>query len=164
MLLKTAIKKLEESKEFKEFIKENKNHYLAHAFTIIDKIQQNWQIGYYGKETDKVVVFEVGKNISRFPEEEVFKKPEHKVKPLNLKKIKLTLEEALNIAEKLVSEKYSYETINKTIVIVQNLETEMYNLTLVTQTLHIINIKIDAHTGTILKEFRQSVMGLNRDN
>ncbi|NQU98749.1 hypothetical protein HQ533_04735 [Candidatus Woesearchaeota archaeon] len=162
MLLKTAIKNIEASKEFKDFKKNNQDFYLVHAFTLIDKVQQDWQVGYYSKTKDKVVVFLTGKEITKSPEEEVFKKPGHKVKELNMKNIKLNLEQAIKKANELVKKKYSAELVNKTICILQNLETELYNLTLVSQAFNIINIKIDAKTGEVLHESRQSILGLKK--
>ncbi|MBU0472211.1 MAG: hypothetical protein KKF89_01065 [Nanoarchaeota archaeon] len=162
MLLKKAIEKIESSKAFKDFKEENPEFYLAHAFTIIDKIQQEWQVGYYGKKRDKVVVFITGETITKSPEEEIFKKPGHHVKELDLKKVKLTLETAINKAEELVKKKYSAEIVNKIICILQNLETELYNLTLITQAFNIINIRIDAKNGEVLRESRQSILGLKK--
>ncbi|MFC2134548.1 hypothetical protein ACFLTH_08020 [Bacteroidota bacterium] len=163
MLLKVAIKKLEESKEFKEFKKENPEFYLAHAFTIIDKIQTDWQIGYFGNKHEKVVVFMVGKEISQSAEEEVFKKPEDRVKKLDMNNVKIDLEKAFEICEKLLEEKYKGEIINKTIAILQNLETELYNITLVCQSMNLINVKIDANNEKILHESRESIMGLKKE-
>lgn len=159
MELKTAIEKLEQSELFSEFKKENPDYYLAHAFTIVDKVQMDWQIGYYGKKKDNVFVFEVGAEVSKHPQSEVFKKPGTIVKELKLDDVRISLEQAVNITDELVKEKYSFETITKTIVIIQNLEKEIYNLTLVTATFHIINVKIDTITGEIISEVRESILG-----
>jgi len=180
MLLKTAVKKIESSKVFKDFKNRNPDFYLAHAFTIIDKIQQDWQTGYYSRTKDKVVVFMIGKetqsrksagmpkekllSITRSQEEEVFKKPGERVKKLDLKKVKINLEKAIDISEKLLKKKYPAEIVTKTIVILQHLETELYNLTLVTKSLNIINIKIDANNGKVLHESRQSILGLKKND
>lgn len=163
MILKKAIEKIEASEEFKKFKKENPDFYLAHAFTMVEKVQQDWQVGYYSKTKDMVVVFIVSKTVEMSPEEEVFKKPGKVVKKLDMKKVKLGLEKAIDISNKVMDEKYSAELVNKTIIILQNIETEMYNITLVTHTLNIINIKIDAKSGEVLSEARQSIMGLKRD-
>lgn len=162
MLLKKAIKILEASKEFKKFQKKNPDFYLVHAFTIIENIQEDWQVGYYSKTKDRVVVFMVGKKITLSPEEEVFKKPEKKVSKLNIKKVKINLEKAVEKAQALVDTKYKGEIVNKTIVIVQNLKKELYNITLVTLAMNIINIRVDASNGDILHHTRQSIMGLGK--
>ncbi|MFH1590142.1 MAG: hypothetical protein ABIB43_06260 [archaeon] len=163
MILKKAIEKIESSDVFKAFKKDNPDFYLAHAFTIIERVQQEWQVGYYSKTKDKVVVFLAKKEIEKSPEEEVFKKPGKKVKELKLANIKVGLERAIDISNKVIDEKYSAEYLTKTIVILQNLETEMYNLTLVSQSMNIINIKIDAKSGKVLSEGRQSIMGLRKE-
>jgi hypothetical protein len=164
MLLKEAIKKLESTKEFKDFLKEGSDCYLAHAFTMLDNDKSDWQIGYYNKDHDRVVIFEVGDDsLIRHPEDELFKKTNKAVKKLDMSKVNIDLEKALNIAEDLRKEKYSSEIVNKKIIIIQNIETQMYNLTLVTHTFNIINIKIDASSGDIISESRQSILGLRKE-
>ncbi len=159
MELKNAIDKLKLSEEFTKFKEENSNYYLAHAFSIVDTEEIEWQVGYYGVEKDNVIVFEVGDIVTVHPQSEVFKKPGTTVKELKLEDIKISLKQAAEIADELVKKKYSAETINKTIAIIQNLELPLYNLTLVTATFHIINIKINADTGEIISETRESIMG-----
>jgi len=159
MKLKEGIAKLEGSKVFKDFLDENPDHYLAHAFMMYGT--DEWQIGYYGKKEDKVVVFMVqeGEDVKRNPAEEVFKKPESKIKELNLEDVKIDLEEAIGIADKLMKEKYPVENVTKTIVIVQNLDKVVYNLTIVTHTFNIINVKINAGSGEIISESKHSILG-----
>ena len=164
MLLKKAIEILEKSKEFKDFQKENPDFYLAHAFTIIDKIQEDWQIGYYSKTKDRVVVFVVGKEITISPEEEVFKKTKKKINGLDMNNVKIDLEKAVEKAQTLVDAEYKGEIVNKTIVIVQNLKKEQYNMTLVSLAMNIINIRVDASNGEILHHSRQSIMGLGKQD
>lgn len=163
MLLKVAVENIENSEVFKSFKEKNPEFYLAHAFTTIDNIQGNWLVGYYSKSKDKAVVFEADKEIKRHPEEDIFKEPDKKVEELDLKKVKISLEKALAKAENLKIEKYSAETVKKIIVILQKLETELYNLTLVTETFNMINVKIDANTGDVISESITSILGLKKD-
>ena len=162
MLLKKAIDKIEGSKVFKDFKKENTEYYLAHAFTMIDKVQGDWQVGYCNKN-DKVVVFEAGKEVEKKPEEKIFKKPDDTVNKLDLKKVELDLEKGVEIAEDLLEEKYKGEFVTKIIAILQNLETELYNITLVTQSFNLVNVRVDAKTGKVLKHSKESILGLKKN-
>jgi|FLOH01.1.fsa_nt_gi hypothetical protein len=163
MLLKKALEKLQENKEFKNYTNKHKESFLSHAFTMVDKVQGSWQIGYCNPKTDKVIVFEIDKEIDVKPEEDIFKKPGQKVKPLDLSKVKLNLEQVMKITNDLVEKNHSAEIVNKTIVILQNLGKNLYNLTLVCQSFNIINIRIDATSGEILLETKQSIMGLRKE-
>ena len=162
MELKNAIKKLESSEVFKKFIQKNPHYKLAHAFTMVDKVQGPWQIGYYSQEKDRVVTFEVDKHITQSGEEEVFKKPGKKVKSLNLDNVKITLEKAVQIAEDTTKKKYPNETTTKIIVILQTLDHEIYNITLTTETFNMINMRIDAETGEVAACIIQSILSLKR--
>ena len=158
MKLKNAVKQVEESRIFQAFKKENPHYYLAHVFCTIGK-GESLQVGYYSPDTDRVVVFNVGEEISQAPAEEVFK--EHPtVLKLDLGQVQISLEEALNIADDFHRKKHPAELINQKIVILQNLNGLVYNITHVTRTFNIFNIKIDAVTGNVVSEHTQSILGL----
>jgi hypothetical protein len=149
MVLDKVMKQLESSKIFKEWRKENENYYLVHAFLMIDpKVKQVWQIGYYNKKNDKIVTFDVGDEIFQNPESDVFKK-EGVVNPLDLKKVKVDYNKALKIAEKFAKEHYPNYKIGKKILILQNLDKEVWNMTFVGISFETLNIKIDAKEGKI---------------
>lgn len=164
MEVKKAIKKLEGSEEFKEFIKENPHYELAHAFTMINSVQGPWQIGYYSKEKDKVVVFEVDKKITRGEEEEVFKEPGKKVNGLDLEEVDITLEKAIDIANKTCKKKYPAEKVNKTIAILQTLKKAVFNITLTTASFNMINMRINAQTGKVENINIQSILTLGKND
>ena len=162
MELKTAVKKLEASTIFKEFLKKNSDFFLAHCFTLVEQVQGPWQIGYYSPKKDRVVVFEVDKEISESGEEEVFKKPGKVVKELKLKNVKVSAEKAVKIAEKLCKDNYPNELVKQTIIILQNLETKLYNITFTTETFNLINTHIDANSGKVMSHKIDSILSLKR--
>ena len=92
MELKSAFKKLKESKEFKDLSKENKDIYFSYALIMLeDNKSIPWQLGFYHKSTDKMITFIVDKNeIKMEKEEEIFKKPGMEVKPLDIEKAKIS--------------------------------------------------------------------------
>ena len=126
MILKNTIKKVEESKAFKDFIKENPEFYLAHCFTMLDENDKKyeWQIGYYSLKKDKLVVFETVPDIKLLEQDDAFTR-ENIVKKLDMKLVKVSLGKALEICDKLVKEKYSAQTITKRIIILQTLDKQI---------------------------------------
>ena len=54
----SKLKSLEKNPEFKDWQKQHKNHYLVHAFKLLDEPNKSiWQIGYYDKESDTITTF-----------------------------------------------------------------------------------------------------------
>jgi len=76
MELKPALKKLEESREFKKWRQKNKSTYFSYAFKILQEMDPDeWQIGFYNKKKDKITTFMIGSgSINVRAEEEIFKK------------------------------------------------------------------------------------------
>jgi len=165
MNLKQIVKNVESSKAFKQFIKAHPDYFLAHCFAMLVEGEKEkdikWELGYYSEKTDKVVVFETEPKINMRPEEDAFKK-EGTIKKFDISKIKINISKALKICGELVDKKYPNRSITKKIIIMQNLEKEIYNITLVTLSFDILNIRIDASTGEILSDNIQSIMGLGR--
>jgi uncharacterized membrane protein YkoI len=69
---------------------------------------------------------------------------------------------ALKACDELVASKYPGKSVTKRIIILQNLEAQVYNITLVTLSFDIINIKVDAVTGKVLADNIQNIMSLGR--
>ena len=158
MEVKTVIEKLESDSEFKAWKEKNKNTFLAHIFRMIDEANKDiWQIGYYNEKTDKITTFLVEEtggeyNITIGPESEVFKKEETRINPLDLKKVKVDITEAMHNAQEFQKEKYKGSGPAKVIVILQNLKSGLvYNITFITQTFDTLNMKVSADTGKIVK-------------
>jgi len=95
MNLKETLKTLEESPEFTAWKVDHKNNYLVHAFTIFESenIQEDWQIGYYDKDSDRITVFVVGEKITKNPETEAFKEQGKIIKELKLEDYKIEAKE-----------------------------------------------------------------------
>jgi hypothetical protein len=163
MNLKDTIKKVEKSRAFKDFIKDNPEFYLAHCFTMLDENDKKyeWQVGYYSLKKDKLVVFETVPGIKLLDQDDAFTR-ENIVKKLDMKLVKISLGKALEICDGLVKEKYSAQTITKRIIILQTLEKQIYNMTLITMSYSILNIKIDAGSGEIISHNLQSILSLGK--
>lgn len=158
-----VINTIENSKEFKDFIKKDSHYYLVHVFTTTDAEQFDdgiWQIGYYSKDTDKIVVFENNNDaISMHPPEEALKKEEY-IQKLDLHKLKIPKSEAIKKCQDTLKEHYPRELYSKAICLLQNLPEfgNVWNITIVTLAMSVINIKIDAITGKVVKHDKQNLM------
>lgn len=158
MEFKKAVDRLLKSKEFKEWKHTCKNSHLAHGFISVDDNDQ-WQIGYYNKETDKITSFVMGSEIVINPEENIFKEEHTEVKELDLDKINVDESKALEIAENLQQTYYSSDPPMKKILIIQNIDLgQIWNITFITRTFKTLNMKIDAETGRIIEHKATSIM------
>lgn len=148
-----ALEKLESSVEFNEWKKGNKDYYLVHGFTMLGSYKEdpmNWQIGYYNEKEDKVVPIEVAGDINVGEPQLAFKKKES-INKLEIKNLKITAKQALDDSEKARLEKYAKEKVMKIFLVLQNLDGVgiVWNVTMATQSLNTLNIKVDAETGEI---------------
>jgi Zn-dependent metalloprotease len=142
---------VQNSKEFKEWHKKNSDFYLCSFFTILN--EQGWQVDYYSPSKDRIASFTYDKKIKILDtDSKIFKKEGLKVDKLNLDDIKINLKKALDIVIKLRDKKYKNEKANKIIIILQNIKKPLWNITYLTSTFNILNVKIDAKSGKILEE------------
>ena len=162
MELNPAFKKLKESKEFKEWNKKNKDTYLSYAFKMLENNKEvPWQFGFYHKAAEKITTFTVDKaTIKMQEEEEIFKKPDMEVKPLDINKIEIPFKKILKKAEDFQKSKYSKELVSRTIAILQNLEGygNVWNITYVTHSFKTLNMKINTENGKIIHYSLDSLM------
>jgi len=163
MNLNQILRKVEQGKAFKKFMKGHPDYFLVHCFTMVSQGEKKlkWELGYYSEKADKLVVFEAEPELKMRPEEDAFKK-EGTIKKLELKKVKVSVSKALKACDELVADKYPGKSVTKRIIILQSLEEQVYNITLVTLSFDIINIKVDAVTGKVLDDNIQNIMSLGR--
>jgi hypothetical protein len=164
MEIKDIIKLLESNSEYRDWKKIHKTYYLVHLFKMADEANKDiWQIGYYGKEEDKITTFLVEKDIVKvIPEGEIFREEEHSLKKLDLLNVKIDYSEALKIAHELHAKNYKQEQIFKAIMILQHLEEQIWNVTFVTSSFKTLNIKINAETGQIISHDIQSLIEMSK--
>ncbi len=153
MNFRQALEKLEESKVFKDWKKDNPGAYLAHGFFMASEdVQPEWQIGYYDKKKNKISAFCVSSDVTCNPESEPFTDKDT-VAELDMSKLKISYEQAREKAESIQKSKYRAHTPMKKIFIVQNLAVgQVWNITYVTQTFNTLNIKIGTEDGEVLSD------------
>jgi uncharacterized membrane protein YkoI len=163
MDLKTSFEMLEKSGEFKKWRKNHQDSYLCSCFILlgeelVNKELSNWQFDFFVRKTGKIASFVVGKDKTKFcGEDDAFKRKETKVLELNLKNLKISLEKALESACKLKEAKS--EKFEKKIVVLQNIDgSVIWNLSLLTDTFSILNIKVSANSGKVLSTERTSLL------
>ena len=165
MDIKEVVEHIESSDEFKKFIAENPDNYLVHLFSMMDaEHKDDWQVGYYSKKSDKITVLEFNdKKITVMPAEEAFKEKNY-IAPLNLDQVKITQDQAMDSVQKILKENYSAESLAKIIVLLQNLPEfkQIWNMTVITPTFNVINVKVNAITGEVIKHSKESLIGWNK--
>lgn len=145
-----ALDRLHKHKTYTEWKKVHPHHYLAHGFQMRGGGADHWQIGFYDKDTDRITVFELAEEITAQPPSQIFKET-GLVKELNHETVALDEEEAVAIADKYRAVNYPNHNPLRTMILVQHLERgQIWNITFVTNSFAVCNIKIDAATGEVV--------------
>lgn len=167
MDLKPALKKLEESPDFKKWRQNNKDTYFSYAFKIPQEMQPlEWQLGFYDRKKDKITTFVIAEDkIKMRPEEEIFKKEGTKVNEIQLDKVKLTFDNAIIKANEFQQKNFPKDRSIKTIAILQNIQSlgNIWNMTYVTEAFNTLNIKISASNGKVLEHNLSSVFSFRKE-
>jgi hypothetical protein len=152
--LKSLLRDIKISSEFKEFKEKHPKFYLSSCFNSSD----NWQADFYCPEDDNLTSFTVKDRKVNVETSEIFRKEKKDIKELKIEELKIGINEAKKIVSSLIEEKYNNEEVNKEIIILQNLEEPLWNITYITKTLNIIHVKINAISGVILEEKKESAL------
>ena len=163
MDINEIVKTVESSSDFKKL---DSGYYLVHFFRMMDSQKsEDCQLGYYNKKIDKIVVFEYDSgNVKALAPEEAFKE-KGDILALELDKITLSLDNALNKAQDVVKNNYPAHLLSKAIVLLQKLPEygQLWNITVITHTFQVINIKINAETGEVIKHSMESLLGWKKE-
>lgn len=150
MEAKEAVAKVEESEAFRQWKQQHPRSFLYTYFVMLGD----------GKITEKLVMYydEAAQKASAFDpeqpeqakEEEVLQSGD-KVQQLDLGKVKVGVQDAVEKAAAVCREEYGVRQAEKTIAILQHLkEGQLWNITLLTQNYKTINVRIDAALGEVL--------------
>jgi len=154
MKLKDIMEKIAKHSEFKDWEKDNKDCFLAHAFMMMDQANANiWQIGFHNPKNDKVTTFILeGDNLKISPELDVFKKPDSKVHKLDIEKVKIGSVQAIETAEGVMAKEYPKTVPSKMFFIIQELPEHgtIYNITFVTHDFKTVNVKVSSEDGKVI--------------
>lgn len=154
--LKEDFKKLQGTKEFKSFKKENPKAYFSSAFLMIESLDVKdikWQIDYYDSELQKASTFIVnGDVVESKIGEEILQKKKEDIDELKLEDVKIGFDKAVEVIHKFRKKKYPEEKAQKIIIVLQNLgKSLVWNITYITVNLNLINFKINAVNGKVIE-------------
>lgn len=161
--LKQDFDKLQETKEFKDYKKENPRAYFSTAFLMIESLNVsdvNWQIDYYDPETHKASTFAFNSNNVEFKTgEELLQKKKEDIDEIKLDDIKINFDKIIEIIHKFRERKYKEEKAQKIIVILQKFKnTFIWNITYITANLNLLNFKVNAVNGKIIENKLQPLI------
>jgi hypothetical protein len=159
-----AVKRVEASAVFATFSAANPHHYLVHAFASVSGPDEAaaLEIGYYGKETDEITVFS-SEPVAMRAAEQVFKQPGKVLAPLDLAAVRVGLADALARAERERARDYPHHMPMRIICVLQQHEQPCWLLTIVTNTMQMLTVRLDATIGTVLSREMTSLMSLVKE-
>ncbi len=147
---------LKENIEFKKFMRDNPDFYLVHI--LIPEELNSSEFGFFSPKKNKILVFTTNP-IKKGEEDDVFKEGKT-ITELDMNKVKLNYNDAVQKAEDLIKKEHSAETIKKKIILLQHIQDTVWNLTFVCVSLNIINIRINAQSGEIVRNNKSSLMSM----
>jgi len=155
------LEKVKSSKEFKDYQKEHPDSYLCSIFMT----EQQTQLSFYDKKTKLVTSFKIeeDKVILIGKDEKIFQKEKKDLEELHLEDIAVDLNKAKELIDDILKEKYPNETPTKDIIILQVINSKIvWNITKITSTFNIINIRLDAFSGDILEDKIESALNFKQ--
>jgi len=154
--VKEILEKVTSSDVFKKWKKED--NYLASFF-----FMNEWSVDFYSPKTKKITSFLVKESgIEKNKEEKAFQKEEKNVEELKLDEIKISLDEAKKIINKIKKEKAPQEDLTKEIIILQKKKTPIWNMTYITSSFNVLNIKINAINKEVLETKFEPIFSMKK--
>ena len=139
------------SEQYNKFKAEHPKSFLFACFLT----NGQWQFDFFCD--NKVIVF----RDNLIEEKDQLLNSDSKVENLDIKKIKIKPEEAIETARNVL--KTHHDETDKRIVLLQKINKEIvWNITLLTKNMNIMNVKINAITGKIINESFQSIFKLKK--
>ncbi len=134
--------------------------YLVSCFSLDEK----WQFAFYSRETKKVSSFSIEEDKVNLIEEDsrVFQKKPEDLEKLDLNEIKIELDQAIEMADKLKEEKAPSDYVSKKIIILQHINAPLWNISYITSVFNIINIKINAINSKVIAQSFDSIMNFKK--
>ncbi|MEK6951375.1 MAG: hypothetical protein AABX13_06655 [Nanoarchaeota archaeon] len=141
---------------YQQWNKQHPKAYLSHFFCQIDNLfalKSAWDIGFYDPAANKITVFtpqqERGKEtIIIKPADDIFQKEPAAIEALQIDKVKVEMESAVNTVKRSLQNNFSQETLGDGFLILQAVQGQtLWNFTFITRALRFVNVKIDAQSG-----------------
>lgn len=157
---KEVILSLMDKDEYKEYSQNKKGFYPVHFFAFFEKdFMKDCHVGFFDDEKGAMDTFALmNDKIQINTEPELLKHADEKIKALELERIKVTTDSAINTLNELMTKKYKKEGVDKVFCILQNIDAgQVWNITTVTKSFNTLNVKIDSETGKIVEDKLMSI-------
>lgn len=158
--IKNDVRIVENSEEFKVFKQEHPKSYLAHVFAMKKVSSFEEQIGYFDPVTEKITTFSL-EPVRVVGSDEALSK-NGVVKELPVSEVDVSLTQARAIGAQVVKEHYNDQTVTQEICILQTLEQTLWNITLVTSSFNMVNVRVNASSGVVESHKQSSLMSLGK--
>ncbi|MBI2508073.1 hypothetical protein HYV89_03915 [Candidatus Woesearchaeota archaeon] len=139
-----ALSRIESSKIFQDYQKKNTEAYLTNSVYI-----QEWQINFYSKRTKLITSFTPDSNVKK----KVMDGKNQEFPVLNKNKIKVDITKAIELSR-------SRQEGSMIIIIQTENSIPVWNITIPTPSLKVINSKISAESGEILEKSEKNIVEL----
>ncbi|MBI1973067.1 hypothetical protein HYS50_03610 [Candidatus Woesearchaeota archaeon] len=152
--LQKTLDHVQQSPVFKAWSADHPASYLSSFFKIIEQEDVEWwQLDFYYPKGDTITSFIVDDQVKLVTKDAaVFKKTKDVVQALDLMHVSLDVKKALSVAHHVQQEKYHTEKPSKTIILLQTLSRPLWNISFLTNTFKLVNIRIDAQSGDVLED------------
>ncbi len=157
--VKEAVSRVTGSDAYKEWLKDNPDSCLACLILTLQS-EKGWEVSFYCKLKNRMTTFSTDPVAIVDKDAEVFKKNETKVEELEIDKLTVGFEDSLKITQKAVNELGNGGKVSREIAILQKIKKNFWNIICITDNMLLINVKIDAVTGEILKKDARPAMDL----
>ena len=159
MLLKEIRTRVENSAQYKEYIKAHSQAFLAHLFVNERAAHRHFELAYFDPIEKKATSFvtEPTVRVSAADEKLMAKGA---LKSLAFEKVTVSYDQAMQSVARILREKYGNKSATSVIGTLQQREGPTWNLTVITSGLSVIVFRIAADTGKVLVHEEQNLMGL----
>lgn len=161
MELKDSFEKLKSSDIFVKWKKECKEAYLSSCFIFLGKDVKhkelcNWQFDFYYDKTGRLTSFVVGDEIT-IQEDRIFREDKNKPSEINIEDVKVEMDDAID--KGLSVDEMKDKITNKQIIVLQKIEGNfVWNLSFLTNSFELFNVRIDVVKGDIISKEKTSLL------
>ena len=154
-MINNEYKKLINSKEFKKWRLKYKDPYLSSCVLINEMgTKELWHFDFYVPKSNKITTFVMDEDIIINENQKIFEQSHKKLKEVDLSNIKFDL----NKVNEFIEKEFKSIKIIKKIIILQNINTMVWNVSLLGADFNLHNIKIDVNNGKVLDKSATSML------
>ena len=143
------------SEEFKKWKSKNKDSYLSSCLIMQDQDNKgSWNFGYYILKKNKITTFIMDNEIIINEDQKIFEQSKEKLKEVKINDVEFNLDNV----NKFILKEFKDKKLIKTIIVLQYIETLLWNITLLGLDFNLINIKLDSKTGKLIDKSVTSML------